>query len=94
MRRSGTARLLLLCFALPALALAQLATSTVRGRIIASSGAAIPGAVVTIANRATGKSRVVLADGYGAYALTGLPPGAVGSRPPRPVLRRWRRACR
>lgn len=48
----------LVCFALPALAPAPLATSTVRGRTTASSGAAIPGAVVTVANRATGKSRV------------------------------------
>ncbi|MGH9414322.1 MAG: carboxypeptidase regulatory-like domain-containing protein [Terriglobales bacterium] len=72
MRRSRSGRLLLACFVLSALALAQLASGTLRGRIAEPSGTAIPGATITIAGR-PGTART---NSQGAYALGDLPPGA------------------
>jgi outer membrane receptor protein involved in Fe transport len=48
-------------------------TSTLRGRVVDQTGAAIVGATVTAANEATGLRRAAQTDGAGYYALAGLP---------------------
>jgi hypothetical protein len=65
--------LLLLC-SLSALAQSQ-TTGRIAGIVTDEKGAAIPGAEVTIANKATGEERKVVSDDSGHYIAPLLPPG-------------------
>src|SRR5215831_352064 len=53
----------------------QLGTSTIRGTITDSSGAALPGATVTITNLQTNLSRTLTTGAAGAYSFESIPPG-------------------
>src|ERR1022692_3367296 len=66
--------LALLCFALTAIAWAQVGTGTVRGVVTDPSGATIPGASVT-ATGAGANVKVGSTNQQGLYSITGLAPG-------------------
>lgn len=53
----------------------QLGTSTIRGTITDSSGAALPGATVTITNLQTNLSRTLTTGSAGGYSFESIPPG-------------------
>ena len=55
-------------------AFAQSGTSTVRGSVSDQTGAAVPGATVTISNPATGFSRSTTTNNNGTYQFPGVPP--------------------
>jgi hypothetical protein len=60
---------------LPAALAAQAVTGTILGTITDTSGAAVPGATVTLTNTGTGLSRTVVTDSAGEYTLPQLPTG-------------------
>lgn len=53
----------------------QLGTSTIRGTITDPSGAAVPGATVTITNLQTNLSRTLTTGSAGTYSFESIPPG-------------------
>ena len=53
---------------------AQIATTSLRGTIKDPTGALVPGAKITITDKATGKSHFHVADSSGAYQLSADPP--------------------
>jgi hypothetical protein len=53
---------------LACIVLAQAPTGIISGIITDESGAVIPGASVTITNKATGAARVIAANGEGLYS--------------------------
>ena len=55
---------------------AQQIEARILGRLVDSSGAALPGATVTATATQTGATRVVVTDGSGDFAITNLGPGA------------------
>ncbi len=55
-------------------------TSAVLGQVTDATGAAIPGAVVTISNRETGLRRLATTDGQGRYSIPQLVPGRYSVR--------------
>ena len=60
-------------------ALAQ-GTATFNGRVTDTSGAVIPGATVTVTNRATGLTRPTTTNENGLYSIPALPAGAYDVR--------------
>ena len=52
----------------------QLATTSLRGTIKDPSGALVPGAKITIADKATGRSFSAAADNTGQYVFNQIPP--------------------
>src|SRR5713101_3907724 len=54
---------------------AQAPTGTISGTIKDESGAVIPNAAVTVANKATGALRSLTANTEGLYSAPALPPG-------------------
>src|SRR5947199_8283596 len=48
-------------------------TASIRGQIVDSNGAAIPGAHIVLTNEQTGLRREAQSDSSGAYAITSLP---------------------
>src|SRR5258707_432179 len=56
-------------------ALPQASNSTVRGAVVDSQSAVIPGAKVTLVNTATNVSRESLTNGAGLYVFPGVTPG-------------------
>ncbi|HEX9458241.1 MAG TPA: TonB-dependent receptor, partial [Thermoanaerobaculia bacterium] len=63
-------------FLLVTLPLAAQTTGTISGRVIDSSGAAIPGVTVEATSTALQGTRVAVSDGAGLYRLFLLPPGS------------------
>src|SRR5437016_6285684 len=53
----------------------QVAGATISGTVTDASGAAIPGAVVSVKNNSTGDTRQFITDTVGFYAAPNLPPG-------------------
>lgn len=66
---------LAVCAALRWPAAAQTVTATVVGTVQDASGAGVPGAVVTVVERAAGRAQRTAADGSGSYTITQLKPG-------------------
>ena len=66
---------LITLIALPALALAQSFTASVRGVVTDASNSAIPGAKVTVTDVDRNVSQKVTTDTAGRYVFTALPPG-------------------
>jgi hypothetical protein len=60
---------------LPAALAAQAVTGTILGTITDTSGAAVPGATVTLTNQGTGLTRTVVTDSAGEYTAPSLPTG-------------------
>ena len=60
---------------LTASAFAQISTAQLAGRVSDTSGAALPGATVTVTQADTGATRSVVTDGEGAYLVSNLSPG-------------------
>src|SRR5712691_6240316 len=58
-----------------AYATAQIATATLLGVVRDETGAALPGAVLTVRNTATGGTRSAVADSEGRYRVSALDPG-------------------
>src|SRR5438093_9195090 len=54
---------------------AQIATATVLGIVRDQTGAALPGAAVTLKSTATGATRSVITDSDGRYRISALDPG-------------------
>ena len=54
---------------------AQAPTGTILGTVTDASGAVIPGAIVTVTNRATNVARALTANAQGLYSAPALPPG-------------------
>lgn len=54
---------------------AQVTTATLYGVVRDSTSAAVPGALVTVANQGTGLSREIVSDANGEFAVTALPSG-------------------
>src|SRR5437868_9287459 len=73
LRNMGVAATLLV-LAPPALR-TQAVSGTILGSVQDSSGAAVPGASVTIVNSETGLARSAVTDSAGEYAIPSLPPG-------------------
>jgi iron complex outermembrane receptor protein len=67
--------LVLAAFALPAVAAAQPAATSVEGTIHDQTGAVLPGATVTSIRRPAGDRHSVVTDAQGRYDLGALPPG-------------------
>ncbi len=63
------------CLAAPFLANAQTSNASIVGTVTDPSGAAVPGATVSVTNLATGLVRNVATNEVGAYAVTPLIPG-------------------
>ena len=57
------------------LAFGQATTSSISGTVVDSSGAAVPGAVVTISDASQGVTRQVATNSTGSYLVAGLPAG-------------------
>jgi carboxypeptidase family protein len=60
---------------LPRLAAAQAVTGTILGTVTDSTGAAVPGATVTLTNVGTGQARTLVTDSVGEYTAPSLPTG-------------------
>jgi len=60
---------------LPRLAAAQAVTGTILGTVTDTSGAAVPGATVTLTNSGTGLTRTVVSDSNGEFTAPSLPTG-------------------
>jgi hypothetical protein len=56
------------------MALSQSATSSLRGTVYDTGGAAVPGATVVLSSAATGSSRTAKTDAQGAYQFLEMPP--------------------
>ena len=54
---------------------AQQTESRIIGKLVDDSGAALPGATVTVTSKQTGAPRVVVSEGDGSFAVTNLGPG-------------------
>jgi hypothetical protein len=67
--------LLVVLIGLPAVALAQRTTATVRGTITDQSKAVVPGATVTVTGEDTGLTRTTVSNADGVYSLSELPVG-------------------
>lgn len=67
---------LVLCIAFPGWVFAQQQNASFTGRITDLSGAAVPGATVTVTNVPHGIKRVVTADSQGDYVVPLLPPAS------------------
>jgi len=57
------------------MAFGQAITSSISGTVTDSSGAAVPGAVITISDASQGVERQVTANSTGSYLVPGLPAG-------------------
>ena len=68
-------KILLALIAVPALALAQSFTASVRGVVTDACHSAIPGAKVTVTDVDRNASQKVTTDTAGRYVFTALPPG-------------------
>jgi hypothetical protein len=75
MRQKITILLLLLVFGVPVLSMAQTGMGSITGHVSDSSGAAIPGATVTVTNTATGVSVDSVTNANGVYLVQQLIPG-------------------
>jgi hypothetical protein len=71
---------------LPRFASAQIDTGSVVGIVSDPSGAAIPGATVTLSNEASGVSRSVTTNGDGEYQFAAVIPGRIPFKLPRKTL--------
>ncbi|MEZ5364098.1 MAG: carboxypeptidase-like regulatory domain-containing protein [Bryobacterales bacterium] len=56
-------------------AFAQSSTGSIAGNVLDPAGAVVPGAEITVTNRATGVSSSTISSEAGVYALTSLPVG-------------------
>ena len=74
--RCAVVALALLAWLSPRPAAAQAVSGTIFGTVYDSSGAALPGATVTLANTATGLTRSVVSDPKGEYTAPLLPTGS------------------
>jgi hypothetical protein len=71
----GRVLALLALAALPSAALAQTSAGSLAGRVVDSSGSALPGASVTATAPERGFTRTVTTESDGAYRFAGLPAG-------------------
>ncbi len=73
-------------------ALAQQGQSSVQGRVIDESGAALPGAVVVVTHQANGMFRQVVSNADGSYYVTGVLPGTYRITAELPGFQKFERA--
>ena len=74
MKRVVLGLVVALCL-LPVGLAAQAVTGTILGTVTDTSGAAVPGATVTLTNQGTGLTRTVVTDQAGEYTAPSLPTG-------------------
>lgn len=77
---NGIIRILGLClavglFAIAGMSYGQANNATLGGTVADATGAAIPGATLTLTNDANGFTRIVKSDATGGYNITGIAPG-------------------
>src|SRR5439155_12383974 len=65
---------------------ARLAAQTLTGTVTDASGAAVPGATVTVKSEKTGEERIVKSNDAGVYRVTNLPPAAYAVEAKAPAL--------
>src|SRR5271165_2372661 len=89
MKRTATLLSLWLVVLLPAVVAGQSAivTGGIRGRVMDSTGAAIPAAQVELSERATGATSRHLTDGEGLFSFTALPVGRYSMKITAPGFR-------
>lgn len=75
MKSAGVSLVLVLLAVLATPTAAQQGTAEIRGRVIDSSGGALPGATVMVRNQASGVFRQGVTTADGTYFLTGITPG-------------------
>ena len=75
MRKELSIGVLVLVLAFAPNLLAQGQSGTIRGTVLDPTGAAVPGATVTVTNVATGLERITTTSGSGLYNTTQLTPG-------------------
>ena len=68
------------CLLVSRVALAQFDSATVLGTIVDASGAAVPGAAVTLKNNETGITATTVTDGQGAFQFLNVRVGTYGVR--------------
>src|SRR5262245_16310385 len=73
-------------------ALAQQGQSSVQGRVLDESSAALPGAVVTVTHQASGMFRQVVSNTDGSYFVTGVLPGVYRVTAELPGFQKFERA--
>ena len=73
-------------------ALAQQGQSSVQGRVVDESGAALPGAVVVVTHQASGMFRQVVSNPDGSYFVTGIVPGPYRVTAELPGFQKFERA--
>src|SRR6058998_134751 len=76
MRGPVWAALFLLCFVMPANAIAQSSNAALGGTVADPSGALIPGVEITATNTGTGVASTTISNESGAYSFPSLQPGA------------------
>jgi len=85
------ARLVTVLFALSVTASAQTGTEgSILGEVRDASGAAVPGASVTIANNETGIAKKALTDSSGSFQMLALPRGLYAVTVEKPGFSAWR----
>jgi hypothetical protein len=67
--------LIVVALLLPRPAAAQAVTGTVLGTVTDTTGAAVPGATITLTNLGTGLTRTIVSDAVGEYTAPSLPTG-------------------
>lgn len=75
LKRLGLSGLVILVFALAAVAQTQITTGTIQGTVLDANGAIMPGANVEIKNLDTNLSRTITTDEGGRFVALALPPG-------------------
>jgi Carboxypeptidase regulatory-like domain len=70
----------LLCLLFPTIALAQVTSADIVGRVTDTSGAVLPGATVIVENLGTGETRAMPANEAGDFAFNLLPIGRYAVR--------------
>ena len=74
MRRIGASAVVFLLSLCAVVGYAQNATTSLRGTIKDPSGAVVPGATITLVNKAAGQTLTVTSKGSGEYQLVQIPP--------------------
>src|SRR5687768_13454858 len=74
--RSVVSAIVIGLLVLPAVAGAQQGTASIRGRVVDTQGAVLPGVILVVTHQESGVYREVTSNADGSYFVTGILPGA------------------